>query len=102
MKDEMSKESLYWLAINGASCAMFSMPVPVTVMTTPRPEMLLGFPTYDEAKTAQHTMLTAPIAKCRKLMDKWKRRHDVVTRVFKNPEPPTRGATIWRCQGEGG
>ncbi len=102
MKDEMSKELLYWLAINGASCAMSSMPMPGTVTVTPRPKMLVGFLTHAEAKTAQHSMLTAPIAKCRKLMDKWKKRHDVVMKVFKKPERPTHGPTIWRCQGQGG
>lgn len=101
MKDEMSKDHLYWLAINGASCAMSSIPMPATVMVTPRPQMLVGFLTHGEAKTAQHSMLTDSIAKCRKLLDKWKKRHDVVIRVFKNAERPTHGPTIWLCQGEG-
>ena len=29
------------------------------------------------------------------------KRHDVVIKLFKYPERPTHGATIWRCQGEG-
>ncbi len=102
MQDEISKDQLYWLAINGASCAMSNMPMPATVTVTPRPQMLVGFLTHAEAKTAQHSMLTAPIAKCRKLMDKWKRCDDVVMRVFKKPERPTHGPTIWQCQGDGG
>ncbi len=101
MKDEISKNHLYWLAINGASCAMSNMPMPATVTVTPRPQMLVGFLTHADAKTAQHCMLTAPITKCRRLLKEWKKRDDVVMKVFKNSERPTHGPTIWRCHGEG-
>jgi len=90
MKDSMI-ETHYWLAINGASCAMSSFPMPATVTVAPRPKMLVEFPTHGEAKTAQYSLLTDSIAKCCKLMDKWRKRHDVVIKVCKTPERPTHG-----------
>ncbi len=86
----------YWLAINGASCAMASFPLPMTVVATPRPQMLVGFPSHKEAVSAQHSMLTARIGKCRKLLAGWKKRKDIVIKVFKNPEPTTNGPTLWQ------
>lgn len=90
------KTTYYWLAINGSSCAMSSFPLPKTVTVTPRPRMIVGFPSYEEAESAQRSLLTAPIAKVRKLMDGWKSRRDLVMKVFKNPESHTRGVTLWQ------
>ena len=49
MSDE---HGLYWIAVNGASCALatWSMTRP---QVSPVPEQMWGFPTYEEAKKAQ-------------------------------------------------
>jgi hypothetical protein len=50
----------YWIAINGSSCALSSIPWrnPVTV---PAAQQMFGFPTFEEAREAQRTCLHEPI-----------------------------------------
>lgn len=51
---------MYWIAINGASCAIASAPMK-NPKVTPTPQQLLGFPTFEAAKHAQTVCLTAPM-----------------------------------------
>lgn len=54
------KDERFWIAINGASCAMTALPMRNPLLT-PTPEQMLGFPTPEEARRAQHIYLTAPM-----------------------------------------
>jgi len=51
----------YWLAINGPSVAISSIPLSTKVSVSPRPELLIGFNDFSEAKKIQHFLLTAKI-----------------------------------------
>src|SRR5437870_1625321 len=87
----------YWIAINGSSCAISSLPMR-NPMVTPTPWQMLGFPTYEEAERAQRVCLQAPIDEVRRFVDSL--RPDVMSgriRVIqpKYPQPPTKGPTIW-------
>ena len=57
----------YWIAINGASCALTAFPMrhPFVI---PTPEQLLGFPTLDEARKAQQVCLNAPMPEVKRFM----------------------------------
>jgi hypothetical protein len=55
----------YWIAINGSSCALASMPM-CNPMTTPTAWQLIGFPTLEEAKRAQRICLKAPMDEIKK------------------------------------
>ena len=46
----------YWIALNGASCAMSSMPMRRPEVS-PRPWQLIGLPTFEEAREAQRICL---------------------------------------------
>ena len=87
----------YWIAINGASCALTAFPMrhPLVI---PTPEQLLGFPTLDEARKAQQVCLNAPMPEVKRFMQSLSA--DVMAgrvRVIKpkHPEPPTSGQTAW-------
>jgi hypothetical protein len=54
-------EERYWIAINGASYAISSFPLR-NPMVTPTPELLIGFPTLEEAQEALDVCLHSPIA----------------------------------------
>jgi hypothetical protein len=87
--------NLYWVAINGASAAMAPYPLPVTVMCTPTPELLIGQETLQQAMTLQSILLTAPMMAVRKEIKALRRSPEAVCIESPNPQPPTRGATIW-------
>lgn len=90
------KDGYYWIAINGASCAASLLtPLSVNVQCTPTPETMIGFPTREEAIATQRFCLTGPIAAVTKRLCDLERRDDVVIKVFKHPEPPTYGPTMW-------
>jgi hypothetical protein len=97
LKGYIMETKRYWIAINGASCALTSMPFeePVTV---PVARQLIGFPTLEEAQEAQRVCLQAPMKEVDRF---WERlRPDVHAgrvRVINpaQPEPPTHGATQW-------
>jgi hypothetical protein len=107
-KDRDNSDQKFWIAINGASCAMASFPMK-NPKVTPTPTYLIGFPTIEEARHAQHVCLTAPLAEARRFVDglvaqgeaegsavgvqDHARRIVVITPA--NPEPPTRGETMW-------
>jgi|ERR1035438_8979699 hypothetical protein len=90
-------KKLYWIAINGATVARSMMPM-VRPTTRPRAEQLVGFPTTEEATSAQQLLLTAPIKQAeRYIADLGARVASGELRLIrpKNPEPPTREETSW-------
>lgn len=86
---------LYWIAINRSSYAMCQMAMPKTVMCNPIPEKLIGFPTFAEASEAQRICLHQPLKEVRSYLSGLSRRGDVKIIAPANPEPPTKGETIW-------
>jgi hypothetical protein len=83
----------YWIAINGTSCATFSLPLR-NPLVTPTPSQLLGFPTSEEALHAQRICLEAPMHEVRAFFKSLS--PDVKAgriRVIRppHPQPPTRG-----------
>lgn len=89
------KPSWYWLAINGASVAMAGFPLGLGVKVIPRPDWLIGFPTAEEQRAAQKFLLTASIPAIIEQQKEWQVRTDVKIIQLGNPDPPTRGQTIW-------
>ena len=55
------KECYYWLAVNGPSVAISTLPFSKEVSVSPRPELLIGFTDLSEAKKIQQFFLTAKI-----------------------------------------
>jgi hypothetical protein len=58
----------YWIAINGAACALASLPMR-DPKTTPTAQQMLGFLTLEEAKHAQHLCLYAPMDAVREFFE---------------------------------
>ncbi len=87
--------NLYWVAINGASVAMAPYPLPVSLMCTPTPQLLIGQKTLQQAMTLQSILLTAHMKVVRKKIKAMRRSPEAVCIEPPNPQPPTRGATIW-------
>lgn len=89
----------WWIAINGSSCAASSFPLPATLEVSPTPEQLLGFGTREEQLSAQDLLLTAPMSKVRRFLNRTIRERvnkgEVVVVQPRNPEPPTQGPTLW-------
>lgn len=94
-----SDDNFFWLAINGASVAASGVPMPMTVRVHPTPEQLIGFRTSEAQLATQTFLLTAPIAYVDKFMKEEMPRKlnsgEVVYIRPENPEPPTRGQTVW-------
>jgi hypothetical protein len=96
----MNKDQcFYWIAINGASCALARYPLPVPTVK-PTPELLIGFPTHEEAVQAQHFLLTAPHESLPPTLEEWRLRallpeSDITIVMPAHPERPTTGATHW-------
>jgi hypothetical protein len=95
--DAKLDDARYWIALNGSSCALFSLPLR-NPKVTPTPQQLLGFPTLEEAKWAQNICLTAQMSHVKKFMKRL--RADVLTGRIRHirpqhPQPPTRNETIW-------
>jgi len=91
-------KTYYWLAMNGASCAMSSIPMPPTLKVTPAPEQLFGFPTVEEARDVQQYCLTAPIKDVARRLNSLLPRikcGDIIYMRPANPQPPTHGVTQW-------
>jgi len=91
------KNERYWIAINGATCALCSLPLREPFVT-PTPEQLLGFPTVEEAERAQRICLFEP----KEDVNRFLRRlaHDVKAKRIRyirpeHPQPPSREATAW-------
>lgn len=84
----------YWIAINGSSCAICSIPCEEVPTVSPRPEVMFGFETLGEARAAQASALNDPIAVVKERMASWLKGSIRVVR-FDNPEPQTSGETVW-------
>lgn len=92
----MSKQQRrYWIAINGASCALSAIPFRGVPVVAPTPTMLIGFTSFKEAKEAQGICLHDPIGAVECWLRRWARSPDVQFVQPENPEPPTTGATMW-------
>src|SRR5262249_31430809 len=96
-KRHRSNDPRYWIAVNGSSCALSNMPLrnPVVV---PTPQQIWGFPTAEEARKAQHIVLTAPMKKVMKYLKSLGldiKSGRVVYLRPDNPEPQTRGQAAW-------
>lgn len=89
----MDMKYFYWLAINGPTVVMSSIPG-ARPNVTPVPETLVGFPEQKEAEEMMNFLLSAPIEKCRERVEGWKRRNDLEIVVPPNPEPPS-AHTAW-------
>jgi hypothetical protein len=88
----------YWIALNGPSCAMFSVPLNSPVVS-PIPEHLIGFPTMEEARQAQQICLNEPIDKVAQFFASLRpaiKRGSIRVIKPEKPEPPTRGTTVWQ------
>lgn len=88
-------KGLYWIAINGSSCAMFGCPLIWPFNVLPVPEFLIGFPTLEEAIEAQQVCLESPADSLRGYAKEWLSRSGVAFHRFDNPEPQTYGPTVW-------
>ncbi len=87
----------YWIAINGASCALSTIPW-VNPTTVPVAQQMFGFPTFEEARKAQHICLNDPTPKVEAflqglLADIASGR--VAYKRTNHAGPPTRGQTAW-------
>jgi hypothetical protein len=93
--DEGDEQAYYWIAINHSSCAMCSVPMSGVPGVSPRPQGLIGFPTFVAAKAAQKLCLTAPIPVVEKAVMGWRAGKGGVRFVeYKNPERP-QAQTHW-------
>jgi len=95
LEGDTSERLLYWVAINGASAGMTPIPLPVTVMCTPTPELLIGLPTFERAERLQSLLLNAPLKIVRKEIEAQRNSKDAVIISPAHPQPQTRGATTW-------
>lgn len=89
--------TLYWIAINGPSCALTQMPMSEPKVT-PTPQLLIGFPALQEAREAQRCCLHSPMGEVRRFLNSL--RPGVKAgriRVIRppHPQPTTRGPTAW-------
>jgi hypothetical protein len=86
----------WWIAINGSSCAMCGLPFNEPPQVIPRPQGLIGFPTYQQARKAQELCLKAPIPKVERKISEWRnQKNGIVFIQFRNPEPQTSGTTCF-------
>jgi hypothetical protein len=85
----------YWIATNGDSCALCTTPMATSVMCSPTPENLIGFPSFQEASEAQRICLNEPSQDISSYLLALRSRMDVAIVVTKDPEPKTRGTTVW-------
>lgn len=94
-KIESQQQLYYWIAINGPSCAASPIPFPGSIRVSPRPHILIGFKTRQDAASAQRLVLTSRIGRIRKFLAKCRVRNDVVYRKLDSPEKPTKDQTMW-------
>ena len=96
---ESSQDSWWWLAVNGPSCAACGFPAQAELLEVrPVPEQLIGFRTREEQLAAQKFLITAPINKVTEYMASLPSKIDAGEVAYvrpRNPEPPTRGPTVW-------
>lgn len=99
VSEQLSGDKWWWLAVNGASCAACFLQVRAEELeVTPVPEQLIGLPTRQKQLEIQHFLLTSSIDEVSRYMAalpvKIKSGEVAYVRPH-NPEPPTRGPTIW-------
>ena len=92
---DIEGKPLFWIAVNGCSCAMFPAPLRFPFVIRPIPQWLVGFETVEEAVTAQEICLNASIEDTHKAIVSWKYRDKVAFVKMSNPEPMTDGPTTW-------
>src|ERR1022692_5299590 len=97
--DSKQQTLFHWIAINGATCALAGYPLPVPTVK-PTPELLIGFPTHDEAVQAQIFLLTAPDSSLPPKLQEWRMRglfpgSDIKIVMPEHPQRPTTGAPPW-------
>jgi hypothetical protein len=102
--DSKQQPLFHWIAINGASCALAGYPLPVPTVK-PTPELLIGFPSHEEAVQAQIFLLTAPDNRLPPQLQEWRLRallpeSDIKIVMPEHPERPTTGATHWFVGGK--
>jgi hypothetical protein len=94
---QMNTNERYWIALNGSSCALSSLPMQNPLLT-PTPEQLIGFPTWEEAEDAQRICLQASMDVIRGFFAGL-RPHVGSGRIRvirpAHPQPPTSGPTMW-------
>ena len=87
----------FWIAINGATAAMYPIPLREPVVI-PTPPLLIGFATERQAREAQRTCLESEIDEVQAYLGSL---HPQITlgriRIIQpdNPQPPTEGPTLW-------
>jgi hypothetical protein len=95
----MERKSYYWIAVNGPSVAMLTVPARADRgHAIPSPEQLFGFPTAKEAAAAQRFLLTAPMPQVNARIRSWGNRIKSGEMAYirpANPQPPTGGETAW-------
>ena len=92
-----SEGKRFWIAVNGASCALSITPMR-NATTIPIAEQMWGFPTLEEALKAQRICLTAPMPEVMAYLQGIApdvRTGRVVYKRPAHPEPPTCGTTVW-------
>ena len=97
-KTKTKSEYYYWIAVNGPSVAISSLPLPTTVCVSPTPELLIGFTDYDEAAKIQQFLLTAKIENVQKYMQTLpdKLKLNQIQHVIRPQKPePCSYSTVW-------
>jgi hypothetical protein len=88
----------WWLAVNGASVAASFVPFKTPPTVSPVPVFMIGFRTFEEQHKIQQFLLAAPIIDIEQFMGQLPSRIDAGEIAYvrlENPEPPTRGQTMW-------
>src|SRR3981081_3063534 len=86
---------MFYIATNGASCALSCLDFARPPEVIPRPRCLIGFPTLAEAVEAQKICLNAPVAEIAERMRGWAHEPQLNYPRNDNPDPPTKGQTLW-------
>lgn len=103
MKTRKDDPERYWIATNGSSCALSITPM-IDAETVPTAEQMWGFPTLEEAQSAQHIILTASMPQVTTFLQALGpdiKSGRVVYKQPANPGPQTRGRTGWMDMAQG-
>jgi hypothetical protein len=88
-------DRLWYIAVNGSSCAMAGWPLRFPFQVRPIPEVLFGFATFEEASEAQRTCHNDPIPIVKEAMRRWIESDKVHVVSLRTSEPQTDGDTLW-------
>lgn len=91
-------DSIYWLAINGASAAASSLPLDSSRRWTisPTPEWAVGYRTQKEQQQAHRFFLTAPPGALKEYIASLRERQkdgEVLVETYQSPEAPQEQTT---------